>query len=165
MQFVQGLSWPFVGLILGTFALLVFRKPIESFLWRLRSANKDGLTTESPLEAQVDKRREEEIQKLMDVESSPVLLQQETLIKSDLEGRGLQVTGETSTLLIRQLAAAQLLLAAEQVYNVIFGSQIFLLKMLNQAGNNGHTVDTVKAHFDRIQQFFPTFKEWSLSVC
>jgi hypothetical protein len=51
----------------------------------------------------------------------------------------------------------------EQIQNLIFGSQIFLLKKLNEVTGQGQMVASVEAHFDHIQKRFnEAFADWSL---
>ena len=70
--------------------------------------------------------------------------------------------GDTAKVLIRHLAGTQLLLSFEQIHNLIFGSQIFLLKKLNEVAGQGRPVAFVKGHIDHVKSIYPSaFGEWS----
>jgi len=62
--------------------------------------------------------------------------------------------------LIRYLASASLLLHYEQVHSLIFGSQIILLKRLNEVRSVGRTFAYVEAHFVALQQVETAFQDW-----
>jgi hypothetical protein len=63
---------------------------------------------------------------------SPLVIDRETIIRKDADH--LPTIEERERLLIRNLAIAQLELAAERIYRVIFGSQLAALQHLNLYG-------------------------------
>jgi len=79
------------------------------------------------------------------------------------KGRGLETDGDTIKVLIKHLGAAKILLEFEQIHNLIFGSQIFLLKKLNEVAGQGKPREFVAAHFEQIKSLFPEILgNWSL---
>ena len=68
--------------------------------------------------------------------------------------RGLETEGDTSNILIKFLAAATILLEFEQIHNFIFGSQIFLLKKMNEVAGQGREKEYVIGHFERVKVLF-----------
>lgn len=94
---------------------------------------------------------------------SIVLRDVEGRIKADLKERGLETDGDTIKVLIKHLGAAKILLEFEQIHNLIFGSQIFLLKKLNEVAGQGKPREFVAAHFEQIKSLFPELLgNWSL---
>jgi len=89
---------------------------------------------------------------------SPALLEQERLIKADLQKRGLEHEGDTVDVLVRYLAQSQLTVIFEEVYRLIFGSQIYILKRINESRALKRSV--VEEHFRYTQTLFPVFADW-----
>lgn len=99
---------------------------------------------------------------LVAIGDSIVLRDIEGHIRADLEKRGLEAEGDTVKVLIKYLAATKVLLEFEQIHNFIFGSQIFLLKKLNEVTGQGQTKEYVVVHFEDIKELFkPDFADWS----
>jgi len=91
-----------------------------------------------------------------------VLREVEGRIKADLEDRGLEAEGDTAKVLVKHLAATKILLEFEQIHNLIFGTQIFLLKKLNEVGGQGKNREYVIAHFEQVKELFKSnFVQWS----
>jgi hypothetical protein len=59
------------------------------------------------------------------------------------------------------LAGTQLLLSFEQIHNLIFGSQIFLLKKLNEVAGQGRPWTFVTNHIDHVKTLYPELGDWS----
>ena len=93
---------------------------------------KEGLKIGPATGQQSQPDRTKQAQELMRALDSSALLEQERLIKADLEKRGLEHTGETIDVLVRHLAGYQLAVAFEEIYRLIFGSQIYILKRANE---------------------------------
>ncbi len=155
------LTWPIFG---GCVALL-FHKPISGFINRTIKIDKDGVTAISAPEAQREKQKPEAVQQLLDaIGKSIVITAIEDSIKDELKTKGLSTDGDSIDILIRHLAGTQLLLSFEQIHNLIFGSQIFLLKKLNEVAGQGRASSFVDDHFDHIKSLYPdTFDDWSVN--
>ena len=96
------------------------------------------------------------------VGKSPVISEYEKLIRADLESRGLTYDTATARVLVRHLAGTQLLLKLEQVYSLIFGSQIQLLKRLNEVAGRGRDEDYVVDFIDEAMLRDPKiFERWT----
>jgi hypothetical protein len=135
------LTWPVVVLV----AVAAFRRPLTALLareWRL-GLGKEGVTFAT---AAVAIQAEghvpsvlpdtESAKRLLAVENvnvAPIVLEQEKLIRVDLEKLAVSQPDQVR-LLIKHLAMTQLRLRAEFTYRTIFGSQIALLKSLNTSG-------------------------------
>ncbi len=72
----------------------------------------------------------------MNLDTSPLSSEVEKLIYSDLQRRNLETSGDTVKVLVRHMAATQLALEFEQKYNLILGSQIYLLKKFIEQAKN-----------------------------
>lgn len=91
---------------------------------------------------------------LLAIGDSIVLREVELRIKSELQARGLEIEGDTVKVLVKHFSAAKILLEFEQIQNLIFGSQIFLLKKLNEVTGQGQKRENVIAHFEHIRNIF-----------
>lgn len=94
-------------------------------------------------------------------EGSVVVENNEEAIKRDLEMRSLHSDSEAERVLIRHLAVAQAGLWFERTYNLIFGTQIRLLKHLNEIKKPVNS-DFMDQYFALQQQRFPQeFTSWT----
>ena len=157
------LKWPLVVLLLGLIAIFMFRSQFAAFLSRLTSIGKEGLKAAPAVANQQNQPdRNKEVQDLMRALDSAVVVAQERLIKADLEKRGLDHAGETINVLVRYLANCQLTVASEEVYRLIFGSQIYILKRANESRVKSKLKrSVVEEHFRHTQTLFPAvFTDW-----
>lgn len=158
------MGWPHFSFLFGLVFLFIFRVPIRDFLSRVTSIEKIGLKTQPVPEVQREKKKNEAAQELLiAIGNSIVLSDIELRIRTDLTGRGLDVEGETVKVVVKLLAATKILLEFEQIHNLIFGSQILLLKKLNEVRGQGKSNEFVSGHFDHIKEIFPAeFSDWKL---
>lgn len=72
-----------------------------------------------------------------------IVSEQEALLKRQLEERNLSIEGQTNEVLLRQLAASQVIAWFEKTYYNIFGSQIALLQLasLEEAVSESKTME------------------------
>ncbi len=165
LKALNSANWPTVALVLGIIAIFLFRKPIYGLIGRVRSAG-NWLTADAPPEAQQDTRRQSDVVEKLKDASSPAIRDREKRIKMDLESRGLEASGDTISILIRHLAASQFMVFAERVYNNIFGSQIHVLKRINESRLTGLQKEVVDRHFIHVSTvLFPEhLKGWTLQT-
>jgi len=164
-QLISALGWPHFAFTFGIVFLLTFQKELRNLLGRVTSIDKTGIKAQPNPEIQgEDPKRIEAAQELLLAIGNTVVLQEiEDRIKSELTSRHLVIEGETPKVLIKYLAAAQLSLEFEQVNNLIFGSQIYLLKQLNEVSGQGQTFDLVELHYQHVKNMFgESFSNWSL---
>jgi hypothetical protein len=122
---------------------------------RITSNGKSGLKAEPLPEVQREKQKSEAVQELLlAVGNSIALADIEGRIKAEIVERGLGNDEDTVKVLIKHLAGARLLLEFEQIYNLIFGSQIYLLKKLNEIVGQGQNNQFVEAHFQHVKTMF-----------
>jgi hypothetical protein len=159
---ISKLNWPQVSLIFAIIFVLLFNKSIRDFIGRIKTVGKEGLTTESVPKSQNEEQRKKAVEELMKLGDSPLILEVEKFIRLDLQGRGLETEGDTIRILVRHLAATQLVLDFEQIHSLIFGSQIYLLKKLNEVVGQGLDREFIETHFKHVQQLFAELVSWSL---
>ena len=164
-EIISALGWPHFAFAFGLVFLLIFREQLRALLGRITSIDKTGIKTQPNPEIQrEDPKNIEAAQELLLAIGNTIVLQDiEGRIKNELTSRQLSVDGETTKVLIKYLAAAQVGLEFEQVQNLIFGSQIFLLKKLNEVSGQGQPSALVESHFEHVQKVFSdSFTDWSL---
>ena len=160
--FLSSLGWPHITLIFGILFMIFFRKPITAFIGRIRTVGKEGITAaDTSTEVQYVDQRKKAVQDLMNISDSIVLKEQEELIIKDLSLRGLETEGDSIKILTRHLAATQLTLDYEQIYNLIFGSQISLLKRLNDVAGEGRTRDYMDDYFLKVKTVHQKLNTWT----
>lgn len=155
--------WPVAVVGCFVFACIYFRKNVAALLDRTTSVGKEGLKTSPPTgqtTQEIDKVKQ--ARDLVEALTSPVIREREEQIRRDLEGKGLEDNSETVKVLVRYLATTQLIVTFEEIYRVIFGSQIFLLKTANENRAAGLHERFVQDHFSHVQKLFaPSFDHWN----
>jgi hypothetical protein len=109
--------------------------------------------TKNQISPELIKRREE----IAKIDVSPIVLEQEQLIKKDVELLRIP-SAELPDILIRHLAVTQLVARAETIYRTIFGSQIQLLKAVNHFGPR--TRDELMDFYNRAKSEFPSIASY-----
>lgn len=126
----------------------------ESFLNAMRdSQNKPAKGEESA--AQI-----EDLMKF--AEGFKIIEMQEKSIEADLTKRKLDYSSDTAKVLIHHLAASQVLQWFERTYAIIFGSQIMLLKLLNEK-SLGYPFADVHIYYENIKNQYPVeYASWNV---
>lgn len=162
MDILQAITWHQLAFIFAIVFIFAFRQPLSELIRRTTKIGKEGLTAGAAPEAQREKSDPEAVQQLLDaVGNSIVIADIEGRIKNDLKEKGLSAEGDAAKVLIRHLAGTQLLLSFEQIHNLIFGSQIYLLKKLNEVAGQGRPWQFVTDHIDHVKQMYPELADWS----
>ena len=162
VKVLSSLGWPHITLIFGILFIIFFCKPITTFIERIRTVGKEGITaTDTSPEVQSVDQRKKAVQELMNISDSIVLKEQEELIIKDLSSRGLETEGDTIKILTRHLSATQLALDYEQIHNLIFGSQISLLKRLNEVAGQGRQKDFMDDYFSKVKIIYQELNTWT----
>jgi len=161
---IKAISWPHLAFLFAVFFVLLFRKPLFGLISRITSIDKSGIKASQTPEAQREKQKKESVQQLLLAIGDSIVLQDiEGRIRADLKEKGLETNGDTIKVLIKHLAGTKVLLEFEQTYNLIFGSQIFLLKKLNEVAGQGKPAEFVANHFEHVKGLFPgQLGNWSL---
>ena len=163
VKIISSLGWPHIVLIFGVIFIIIFRAPIATFISRIKSVSKKGgiNTTETTPEIQHEEKRKLAVEQLMKVGDSIVLNEVEDNIIKKLSADGLETDSDSTRVLIRHLAATQLLLDYEQIHSLIFGSQIVLLKRLNEVLGLGRIEAYVEDFFSNVNDMYPSITDWS----
>lgn len=160
---LSAVGWPHAALIFSIFFTLLFRKELSAFIARIRSVGgKRGVEAAAPSpEIQNEKKGSAVLEDLMNVGDSAVLKEVEQFITSNLELRDISAQ-DSVRVLVRHLAATQLELDYEQIHGLIFGSQIRLLRRLNEVQGQGKPPEFIEEYFERVRNAFPELADWSL---
>jgi len=162
---LKAITWHHLTFVFAVIFIFVFRQPLSNLIKRITKIDKEGLTADPSPETQREdiKTSTEAVQQLLDaVGNSIVIDEQEDLITSELTAKGLPSESDTAKVLIKHLAGAQVLLAFEQIHGSIFGSQIFLLKKLNEVAGQGRTTEYIHKHIDHVKETYPeSLGDWS----
>lgn len=104
-----------------------------------------------------------QVQELLDViEDTPLIKEQVDLIKLDLDQRNLTYDSPTHEILIKHLAGTQIALQFETTHNLIFGSQLSLLKELNSIKPEGLPKADIELYISKVFKQFPSsFNDWN----
>jgi hypothetical protein len=162
-EILIAITWHHLAFLFALTFIVIFRQPLSELIRRTTKIGKDGLSAGLAPNAQREKFEQDAVQHLLDVIGNSIVIADiEGRIKTELKEKKLSVEGDSITVLIRHLAGAQLLLSFEQIHNFIFGSQIFLLKKLNEVAGQGRPFSFVCNHIDQVKKLYPdSLGEWS----
>lgn len=158
LEILAAVTWEHLAFVFALVFIFLFRGHLSGLIKRTTKISKDGLAAEASPEMQREQNRTtpEAVQQLLDVVgSSLVIAENEEAIRRDLTSRGLPAEGDSIKVLVKHLAGAQTLLAFERAYNSIFGSQIYLLKRLNEMAGQGRSLQFILAHIEHVKTMFP----------
>lgn len=154
---LKALTWHHLAFLFASIFIIVFRLPLGELIKRITKITKDGLTTEPTPESQHEKSgtSTEAVQQLLDVVGNSIVINEiEEKIKNELTSKGLATNGDATKVLIKHLSGTQLLLEFERIHSLIFGSQIFLLKKLNEVTGQGRNLDFVTKHIENVKEIY-----------
>ena len=163
-EFIKSLEWHHLFFIFSVVFIVVFRAPISGLISRITAIDKSGVKTTSEPDVQREESKQEAVQELLSVIGESIVISDiETRIKSELKDRGLETEGDTVKVLIKHLSASSILTEFEQIYNLIFESQIFLLKKLNEVAGQGKSEEYIELHFEQVKELHPNeLGVWSI---
>ena len=147
--------------------IVLFKKPLSRLIDRTVKIGKDGLTAGNTTDAQNENHTSatESVQALLDLVGNSIVIDElQQQIVNDLNSRGLDTSGGSNLVLLRHLAGTRLLLTFEQAYANIFGSQIKLLKRLNEAAGTGRPATYIDTYFQEVKEQYPDLpNDWDSS--
>lgn len=116
--------------VIGIVFLLFLRRPLSSWMDRLRQVSGAGISADTiPQKADPERGPEAVVEKLMVDQDSSLLRETEQIIRKAVQQKNLK-GAEAAPVLIRYLASASLALGYEEVYRMIWGSQLDFLRDL-----------------------------------
>lgn len=134
---------PHIAMLLFSILFIwLFRKPIAERIRHIKSVSRDGILMDQTRKLEAVSNIYED---LLGKKDSIVMEEQKNSIKRDLINRHLITDKDDNKaieVLIHQLANTQLKLNFEKIYNLIFGSQINLLKILNGTPRHKNNVNS-----------------------
>lgn len=147
------MNWPFVGLILGLAALVLFKTELRELIKRTSKVGKDGASFDHP---QIEVNKQQEALAFSELMKHPVsasVLDRERELRIELEKQKLPPQ-QITELLIRGLAISRTAIEFNAVSNTIFGSQVDLLVQIS-GSSNGVTRQQAEAIFQEAQKKYP----------
>lgn len=164
-QILNSITWVHLLFVFALVFVLVFRNPLSDLIRRITKIDKEGLTARPTPETQREKNETsaEAVQMLLDVVGNSIVINElEDSIRKDLEDKGLSSDGDSEKVLIKHLAGTQLLLAFERIHGPIFGSQIYLLKKLNEVTGQGRDRKFIENHIQDVKELYENqLEDWS----
>jgi len=164
-EIVKAISWQYLAFLFALISIFVFRQPLSGLIKRTIKIDKEGLTAEPSPESQRERTETsaEAVQQLLDVVGNSIVINEiEERIRNELTTKGLPVEEDTAKVLIKHLSGTQLLLEFERIHSSIFGSQIFLLKKLNEVAGQGRTEEFVKNYIEHVKELYAEqLGEWT----
>ena len=129
---METFAWPIAVIVIAVVAMLIFRKPLERLLDRIKKIGTTGIDTtaseQTTAKSEVGPSAADEFAKLFD---NQLLVQREKSIRAALTPTvGPDYTSQEETLL-RIIAAQAIKLQFEMTYRSIFGSQLNALQTVN----------------------------------
>jgi hypothetical protein len=155
VDLLKALAWPGAVFGLG----FMFRSDVRALFPRLKKAGPTGFEFDPARQVLAAVTRE--LQELPGFPArTPMITKVETELHAEL---GIIDPEKKIDVLVRHLAVARLARNFEQVYRVIFGSQIAGLTALAAAPNGDAPASEASTFFDTIKAKFPEFYEKAIS--
>lgn len=168
------LNWPAVVLVLGLASLVLFRGAFTRLIERTEKV-KDWLhapkqpsvpaSTDQTLPTRDLIQEQRSLEVLTQDFNNQLLLIQEESIRTDLATHGFTADGACEKVLVKHLAATQIVLTFEKVYAVLYGSQLQALRWLNSQPAGVHA-DALKPFYEQAVNAWPAmyqnvdFRSW-----
>ena len=158
VEILNAITWHHMAFLFAVVFVYLFRQPLSDLIKRITKIDKQGVTAEPSPDSQRENTETgaEAVQQLLDVVGNSIVInEQEDIIRNELTAKGLPAENDAAKVLIKHLAGTQLLLAFERIHNTIFGSQIYLLKKLNEFAGQGRSTEFVNHHIDHVREMYP----------
>ncbi|HXX22034.1 MAG TPA: hypothetical protein VEO19_02660 [Terriglobia bacterium] len=166
---MAAIAWPICALVFAIFFVLRFQKHIGYFIDRTKSISKKGVEADPTgivVQNLNDIAKASPAEELLHAFDNQLLLEQEGLITRHLETSKIQNSADRERVLVRYLAASQLVLRFESVYQSIWGSQLRALQQLNESTPHGVPLAGLEPWYELGKAFEPawyasyTFEQW-----
>ncbi|WP_152031552.1 hypothetical protein [Pseudomonas putida] len=156
----SGLGWPHAVLIMFFIVICSFKAELKSVIPRIKKVGADGFEVDSiPPTQSVEAPREP--QKSPPIADFPSASQ----VVADFLDREMEGIAETerAEYLRRDSIGWRVVCYFENTYSQIFGGQIQLLKLLNERGDTGLSMEDVSREWDGYKERFkPNLDGWAL---
>lgn len=123
----------------------------------MQKVSKEGIEAPltQPQKTSDQPRSSESVEELMRGLDNPLVPEQEAIIRKKLAESAIRDPEQINKILTRYLAAYQIVYSFENLYNLIFGSQISALQHLNVGGETKETIK--KLFYDPVATLLPEF--------
>lgn len=132
---MQFLAWPIVALVLGITTIFVFKTPLARFIDRAKKIGAGSLQVATNDQTSGVEAKPSPADELLKEFDNTILLEKEEQIREELEKFGVKSGADRERVLMRYLAALLIVQIFDQIYRLIWGSQISMLQFLNSAGS------------------------------
>lgn len=159
-------TWQQLFLVLGLIAIFLFRHSIAKIIMNIKKIGREGVEF---LQSTPSPSMNEELGKIQTtfgtITSLNTITTNLSTIQQYLRDNNLTDPARANNFLERELADVYFILRCERVYNIIFGSQIALLKKLLQSNHKGLTLTEVENHFNVIAKMHPElYSNWNTAI-
>jgi len=156
---MEVLVWPAVVLILGIFAIFMFKKPITRFIDRTEKVSKRGIQTKKVQEQYLESKKSRVADFLKNFDNQ-LLVETEKRISESLENLQPKDTEEREKYLRRILAETITASSFEKIYCSIYNSQLRTLGYLNENRNKNNTInDDIRIFYNEAVKNYPSYYE------
>ncbi len=162
---MEYLAWPAVVLILGIFALFMFKRNIAGRIDKIQKIERIGVSIGTEQQQPSPEAKDSGFNQVMDATSSPLLREREIIIRDALKTKNITNQEEIIKVLTRALASSQLTSEWISIDRDIFGSQLAALVAIN-AAPSGFTNEQLKVFYAQATTAFPatyenfSFEQW-----
>lgn len=151
MEVLIAFRWPLCVFFLAMFGLLLFKKEFKGLVGRIRRVSRAGLEADPVPGAAQEARPITDLSpadQLLRAFDNRLLVEQEASIVKDLEHRNIVDPAERQRILLRFLAAFQVVAIFEQIYRLIYGSQLRALHALNEREPQGVPLKFLERYYE-----------------
>jgi hypothetical protein len=156
-ELIKILAWPSVVLVIAVIFIFAFRGQIATLINRTRKVGKGWLETleSQPAQPIEEKKGVDEFLRGFD---SPMLIEAETLILTDLKERRIDAPVDREKALVRALAGSSIIQQFERIFGAIWGSQVACLIYVN-GRSDGVEVSEIAPVYESAKEKYPTWYE------
>lgn len=151
---MEPFAWPIAVILIAFGFMLIFRSQIGAFLGRVKEVTSKGIRAESQEPPPPTDSHPSTVEDLMRAFDNVLLVEREGALTQDLQARGIADPTDKVRVLTRYLAGAQIALAFEHLDNVIWGSQLDLVRAIN-TNPQGMAPQELRVFYDAASAAFP----------
>lgn len=152
---LEVLKWQLFATILGIFAIIKLAPHLGRLIDRISRITPKGIETEKVTQ-QTHEQKKKSAKELLKLFDSRLIQKVEEKIKTDFETIE-HTQEEKEKLLMKMYASEKIAHLFDQIYNLIFGSQILALYYLNSRMGASVNITQVKPFYDKAKIQYPQF--------
>ena len=151
----NALKWPLVVVILGNVVIRRLTPQLGRLIDRVRKITPEGIETEK-INQQTYEQKKKSAKELLKLFDNRLIREAEEKIKAEFETIK-HTQEEKEELLMKWCASERIAHLFDQIYNLIFGSQILALYYLNSRVGTSVNITQVKPYYDKAKIQYPLF--------